>query len=272
MLLTGGYKTDADKDKWQLLPADKMTQPGLPLGKKDYRLVDVKVVYPKNDYFTDYNDYEYINTFDNGKGISENSGVRANNGGCIMYAQGTSSMEYPVKNLRLRWKKEKDYFTVRPNIDPVEIICMKADYMESSGSHNTGAANLIDDLYKEAKIKTPGQSYFGPGGAGNKDNKEIVTCIKGHPCLIFYSPTGEKGSYQYIGKYNLNLDKATPKPFGFDHSEDNSFGWLPEGYPYWAITYDDEGEIFIGQEEPDVGGDYERHSDTYIESGVAPGA
>jgi hypothetical protein len=33
---------------------------------------------------------------------------------------------------------------------------MKADYMESSGSHNTGAANLIDKLYAGANMKTPG--------------------------------------------------------------------------------------------------------------------
>jgi hypothetical protein len=33
---------------------------------------------------------------------------------------------------------------------------MKADYMESSGSHNTGAANLIDDLYASASLKSPG--------------------------------------------------------------------------------------------------------------------
>jgi hypothetical protein len=74
-----------------------------------------------------------------------------------MYAQGTSSMEYPVKNLRLRFRNKKDHFTVFPDISPVEIICMKADYMESSGSHNTGAANLVDDLYRGASMKTPGQ-------------------------------------------------------------------------------------------------------------------
>jgi hypothetical protein len=65
-------------------------------------------------------------------------------------------MEYPVKNLRLRWKNKDNYFSVRPNLPEVEIVCMKADYMESSGSHNTGAANLIDKLYSGANMKTPG--------------------------------------------------------------------------------------------------------------------
>ena len=88
--------------------------------------------------------------------MSDNFGSRAANGGCIMYAQGTSSLEYPIKNLRLRWKNSDNYFTVRPNIAPVDIICMKADYMESSGSHNTGAANLIDDLYVGIGLRSPG--------------------------------------------------------------------------------------------------------------------
>jgi hypothetical protein len=172
------------------------------------------------------------------------------NGGAIMYAQGTSSMEYPVKNLRLRFKNEENWYKVRPDIAPVEIICMKADYMESSGSHNTGAANFIDDLYTGIGIQTPGQEHFGGEG---KDT--IVTSIKGHPCLIFYSESGDPGTYKYIGKYNLNLDKATPEPFGFDH-DDSDFGYLSVGDPYYKIDYDDEGEYadsFDGEELKYVG-------------------
>jgi hypothetical protein len=74
------------------------------------------------------------------------------NGGAIMYCQGTSSMEYPRKNLRLRFKNEADYFRVDPKIQKVEIICMKADYMESSGSHNTGTGEFVDSLYANIGI------------------------------------------------------------------------------------------------------------------------
>jgi hypothetical protein len=76
--------------------------------------------------------------------------------GAMMYAQGTSSLEYPIKNLRIKYKDERDYLQVRPDLAPVEIVCFKADYMESSGSHNTGAANLIDELYEYIEIATPG--------------------------------------------------------------------------------------------------------------------
>ncbi len=251
MILTGGYATLTDS-KWQR--KDSSDPEGrLPTGKKDYRMVDVKVKYPKTALFANYEDYEFTNVFASGKTMAEAYGEKPSNGGAIMYAQGTSSMEYPVKNLRLRFKNEEDWYVVRPDISPVEIICMKADYMESSGSHNTGSANLIDALYQGVGMKTPGQRAFG-----GEDKDTIVTCVKGHPCLIFYSPTGEEGSYEYIGKYNLNLDKATPKPFGFNHKDD--FGWLHEGDSYYEVSYADkkEGykEPFVGQLEPDEGADY----------------
>lgn len=248
MVLTGGWATES-KSKWQLV-GQANANAGLPTGKKDYRMVDVKVVYPKNEYFKEYEDYEFKNVFASGKTMSQAYGEKPSNGGAIMYAQGTSSMEYPVKNLRLRFKNKDSWYTVRPDIAPVEIICMKADYMESSGSHNTGAANFVDALYTGVGIETPGQNHFGGDG---KDT--IVTCIKGHPCLIFYSPSGEKNTYEYIGKYNLNLDKATPEPFGFNHDNSN-FGYLEPGQTYYAVKYNDEGDEFIGQEDPTAGGDY----------------
>ena len=252
MTITGGYQTEKES-KWQLRSATDMGSPGLPTGKKDYRLIDVEVVYPKNDLFKGYKNYSYKNTFANGGKMTDNFGNKANNGGCIMYGQGTSSMEYPVKNLRIRWKNDSDFYTVRPDLSPVEIICMKADYMESSGSHNTGAANLVDALYTQAKYKTPGQEHFGGEG-----KPTIVTSIKGYPCLIFYRPD-ENTPYEYVGKYNLNLDKATPEPFGFNH-DDSDFGYLAPGDKYYEILYAEEDknykDPFVGQKEPTEGADY----------------
>lgn len=221
MTITGGWAT---KDKWTV-DTTSDSEARLPTGKKDYRMIDVQVKYPKNTLFNGYEDFSYTNKFAGDVKLAAANGLSPLNGGCIMYAQGTSSMEYPVKNLRLRWKNPDNYFRVKPNISPVEIICAKADYMESSGSHNTGTGNLVDDAYLEG-IKTPGQEHFAT------DTNQIVTCIKGYPCLIFWSKTGEAGSYEFIGKYNLNLDKATPEPFGFDH-DDSDFGYLPVGYEYY---------------------------------------
>lgn len=245
MLLTGGYPTTKD-DKWLLQKIVKDSDIHLPTGKKDYRMVDIEIHYPETDYFKTGlgaglagQVKKYINTFDNGLGMKDNLG-KSSSTGYIMYGQGTSSMEYPVKNLRLRANKKKgaEQFQVRPAIGDVEIVCMKADYMDSSGSHNTGTANLVDDCYTALGIKTPGQEYFDPNGTGN-----IVTCIKGYPCLIFYSKDGEE--YEYVGKYNLNLDKATPEPFGF--KSDDSFGYLPEGYRYRSGDSDEWKTVQPGE-------------------------
>lgn len=219
MLLTGGYPT-YEKDKWVLQGGE----PSLPTGKKTYKMVDVEIHYPDIEYFKTglgaglaNTVYKFKNEFADGKTMAEATGESPINGGCIMYVQGTSSTEYPVKNLRIRQKSVDSYFTVRKTLPEVEIICMKADYMDSSGSNNTGTANYVDDCYRALNIQTPGQKHFD-----NTKSGSVVTCIKGYPCIIFYSKDGK--SYEYIGKYNLNLDKATPEPFGFAH-DDSDFGY-----------------------------------------------
>ena len=154
----------------------------MPIGKKDYRAIEISVHYPDTDYFKDYEDIEIGSAFEGGGTIMDAFG-KVMTRGAWMYAQGTSSMEYPVKNLRVKTTGGKDKFLVQPGLDKVKLICFKADYMESSGSHNTGSGNFIDNVaYNNINIKTPGQEQF--------DN--AVTCIKGHPCIIFWSPTGSK--------------------------------------------------------------------------------
>ena len=135
--------------------------------------------------------------------------------GVQVYGQGTSSMVYPVKNLRLKFIQENDYPTVYKGSFPVEIVCFKADFMDSSSAHNTGTGNLVYDLYQELNMKTPPQQFKIDNK--NKDGvavNDITTAIKGYPIICFYAP-GDSEDYQYIGRYNFNLDKATPEPFGF---------------------------------------------------------
>jgi hypothetical protein len=226
----GGYAADK---KFKMAPKASNNKPALPIGKKDYRSIDIEIHYPKahqNPYFTGYNDFAVTTTFeDSSLNVMTGFGQTPNKG-AIMYAQGTSSLEYPVKNLRVKLLGDK--FTVRPDIAPVELVTFKADFMESAGAHNTGAANFVDAAYESVGFATPGQKQFD----GREDEVgTIVTCIKGHPCVIFWNPgIDEKGNildkspsnYHYIGKYNFNLDKATPEPFGFMEDEkDEKFGF-----------------------------------------------
>lgn len=220
--IIGGYRTGKD---FKMAEAAVNNVQALPTGanaKKDYRAIDIEIHYPtkeQNPYFDGYEDFILTTTFDDPSLTVLNGFGKMPNVGAMMYAQGTSSLEYPVKNLRVKCKGKK--IKVRPDLEPVKLICFKADYMESSGSHNTGAANFIDAAYAANGMSTPGQDYYS--------NETIVTCIKGHPCVIFWSKTGEPGTFEYIGKYNLNLDKGTPEPFGFKNDEDNpdsKFGYL----------------------------------------------
>ena len=144
-------------------------------------------------------------------------------------------MEYPVKNLRFKSKlkvnDKKFLFTVNDN--DVDLVCLKVDYMESSGSHNTGTANLVYDLMSNINLESPGQEFYRGLESYNYD---VVTSIKGHPIIIFWSTDGSPGSYEFVGKYNLNLDKATHEPFGFmpypaeyDANAPVKFGWDENG-------------------------------------------
>jgi hypothetical protein len=144
-----------------------------------------------------------------------------------MYGQGTSSMEYPVKNLRLKAKMRIDgqKVTFPVNDCNVDLVCLKADYMESSGSHNTGTGNLVYTLTEAMGLKTPGQEYWN-----NKVNYDVVSAIRGFPVMVFFKEAnkGPEEPFEFIGKYNFNLDKATHEPFGFQH--DGTFGWTPNEY------------------------------------------
>lgn len=231
--ITGGYKAGKDFSMAEYVD-EKTTVAALPTQKKDYRAIDIEVHYPKgNDYFKEYKDFALKSTYEDPNLDVTNAFGQTAITGAIMYAQGTSSLEYPVKNLRIKLKGDK--IRVRPDISPVNLICFKADYMESAGSNNTGGANYIDSTYNAIGIQTPGQREF--------TDETIVTCIKGHPCIIFWSQTGEEGSYKFIGKYNLNLDKATPEVFGFKYNEDNGFGYHDDGDTY----FDEAGDIQTAQ-------------------------
>lgn len=217
--LIGGYAIlKNDNGDMEMSPQSNANKPALPIAKKDYRAIDMSVHYPNTPYFKDYNDFSITSEFgDSGLNVTNAFGEIMTKG-AWMYGQGTSSMEYPVKNLRVKMKGGK--IKVQPNLEAVNLICLKADFMESAGAHNTGAANFIDNIaYKNVGMKTPGQNHFS--------NIDLVTSIKGHPCVVFWSPTGEDGTFRFIGKYNLNLDKATPEPFGFRYDiNDPYFGHL----------------------------------------------
>ena len=150
--------------------------------------------------------------------------------GAAMRPQGTSSMGYPKKNFRIYTQKldstivydsagnivADKLYAFKQGAQPVNCWCLKADYAESSGTHNTGIARLWNEaLYNaqidgEYKLRTEAQSI----AAQNGYEYDVRTTIDGFPILLFYRPSANDDVI-FIGKYNFNNDKSTESVFGF---------------------------------------------------------
>ena len=167
-------------------------------------------------------DIEYYNMQDSSKSFTMKNAA--------MRPQGTSSMGYPKKNFRIYTQKVANtevydstgkliadkLYSFKEGAQPVDCWCLKADYAESSGTHNTGIARLWNDaLYNaqidgEYKLRTEAQNK-----AAEADYPyDVRTTIDGFPILLFYRPS-VNDDLIFIGKYNFNNDKSTESVFGF---------------------------------------------------------
>lgn len=147
-----------------------------------------------------------------------------------MRPQGTSSMLYPKKNYRIYTQKLEntkvyDYngneiasklYAFKDGSQPVNCWCLKADYAESSGTHNTGIARLWNDVLYNSVIN--GEHVFRTNAQKaaieNKYQYDVRTTVDGFPILLFYRRSAEENPI-FIGKYNFNNDKSTESVFGF---------------------------------------------------------
>ena len=136
--------------------------------------------------------------------------------------QGTSSQKYPRKNFKGKMLKEdtstitcintaipadkKEMSKLYLNPDAGEkTFTWKADYMDSSGKHNTGFTSFVKEVYN----KHPLDYYFGTKGDYYKNYR---TTIFGFPVLAFHEKSN--GDVEFIGRYNFNLDKSCETSIG----------------------------------------------------------
>lgn len=167
-------------------------------------------------------DVEYINLQNPKKSFTIKNGA--------LRPQGTSSMSYPKKNFRLYTQKkdntilydadgkivESRLYSFKDGAQPVNCWCFKADYAESSGTHNTGVARIWNDALKNFQIngEYKGRTKAQVSAAAANYQYDIRTCIDGFPILMFYR-LDENSPLVFIGKYNFNNDKSTESVFGF---------------------------------------------------------
>lgn len=237
LVLRGGYRTD--KKGTKMTQSADNAEVSLPyFDKKDYRYVEAYFVDPNDEDRCFGINMESIQKNSQGKIIGFTA-TSADRWHCTIYPQGTSSLEYPVKNLRLNTVKKK--YKLFSDIPACKIFTLKADYMDSSMSHNTGTANQLNDLYASANIELTPKAAL-KNTSHQYANTTLLTAIKGRPCVIFYYPvgidptdangfTGEDSfdKYEYIGRYNFNLDKSQADLFGFFSDEATGFGFVKNG-------------------------------------------
>ena len=115
------------------------------------------------------------------------------------------------KQLSKNWHEDSEAFGSNK-------FTWKIDYMESSGSYNTGFANLMGNrIYDKHPLDDLGI-----------DGSNYRTSVYGFPMLAFHKTA--ENTYTYIGRYNCNLDKSANERYGFE---------LEEPQPYLV---DSEGE------------------------------
>ena len=171
-----------------------------------------------------------------------------------MRCQGTSSMDYPRKNFRFYLKKDSadttvdsyttkvfDYqgvellggnrkYAFKEGAQEVACWCLKADYAESSSTHNTGVARLWNTVMKNAVIndidsrhyvlnsypnsKTPCRTLAQHAAQANNFENDVRTTVDGMPIVLFYHKN-ESDALICLGKYNWNNDKSTESVYGF---------------------------------------------------------
>lgn len=153
--------------------------------------------------------------------------------------QGTSSQYYPRKNYKIKFKSgltmtesasPAEKYALHPYSIPVATFCLKADFAESSGTHNTGAARLFHSLLTGNDILTPVQKEYPADG--------YRTTIDGYPIAVFHK-TDASAPRTFLGKYNFNNDKGTHETYGFvqkDGSEWPEGGYKPECWEFLNNT------------------------------------
>lgn len=129
-------------------------------------------------------------------------------GTCVIDVQGTSSQWYVRKNWKLKFADEHTHVA---GMLPSKVFCMKADYAEATGTHNTQNANLVGTLYTS---QTPPQ----------EEDSRARTTIYGFPCVIYHCET-ESDTPVFNGKYNFNYDKSSENVYGFSSAYPNAESW-----------------------------------------------
>ena len=133
--------------------------------------------------------------------------------GCQINVQGTSSAPYARKNYDLQFKKGFDMssgahesnYALRDGAIPFNRFVLKADVASSEGANNVELVRLYNDAcpYKTLEMQ---------------DDDRVRWGIDGFPIVVFWNDTAT-GTTSFLGKYNFNLPKRAPAPYGYANDD-----------------------------------------------------
>ena len=141
--------------------------------------------------------------------------------------QGTSSVKYPYKNIRIYLTTAQGGtrtlviggvdvtatakgYALRGSGNSIEqaVLCAKTDFVDSSMAGNTGGAQLFHEVMLDL-----GDDYLTPP---QKYDSRVRQAIDGIPCDIFGGKS-ETGTLTYCGQFVLNNEKSkSGKIFGME--------------------------------------------------------
>lgn len=128
-----------------------------------------------------------------------------------IYLQGTSSLQYPVKNYKLKLFEDELHKTkmkvqMQDDWKKENTFTLKCDYMEGSHLNNTPTAKFYNDLIDILGGQSPARAN------GYKD------AIDGFPVIVYYTDDeSDTSKLTLVGSYMFNIDKKG-KTLGFDAS------------------------------------------------------
>ena len=183
-------------------------------------------VYTVNNKKTDFN-ADYIHFY---SPLGRDHDFEAYN--VYIRIQGTSSVKYPWKNIRIYLTKgpkttERPFklviggedvtsnakgYALRGSSNSIvqSVLCAKTDFVDSSMVLNTGGAILFDNIMRSMNLLTPPQTH----------DARVRQAIDGIPCDMFCG-TSLQGTLTYYGQFNLNNEKSkSGKIFGMEGVSD----------------------------------------------------
>lgn len=136
---------------------------------------------------------------------------------CFMSWQGTSSLNYPVKNYTIRLREGGNpllTYAPKDNWRPEERWTLKANYMDSSGANNVGLNKYIHDFFSNNPYP---QQVIDPTTRGNVD---------GFPVRLMINNVD-------AGLYSWNIDRYSFNNYGFvTYNPDRTINRHPSAVSY----------------------------------------